>query len=59
MHTECPHCQSMVVQTRNREGPNFCPNCKNLFNAPEQRKLSPWILGVLTILVANLQMISQ
>jgi hypothetical protein len=49
----------MVAQTKNRDGPNFCENCFCLFYAPEERKMPPWILGVLVILAANLQIIGQ
>ena len=49
----------MVVQTKNRDGPNFCETCFCLFYAAEERRMPPWILGVLVILVANLQIISQ
>jgi hypothetical protein len=49
----------MVVQTMNRDGPNFCEKCNCLFYAPEERKMPAWILGVLVILVANLQLIGQ
>ena len=59
MHTQCPHCQALVVQTKNREGPNFCPHCHVLFRVPEPPKMPPWILGVLTVLVANWQIISR
>jgi hypothetical protein len=59
MRAYCPYCQAVVVQARNREGPNFCPACKRLFHVPEDRKLPPWILGVLNILVVNLQSISR
>jgi hypothetical protein len=49
----------MVVQAKNRDGPNFCTKCSRLFYLPEDQKTPPWILGVLVILVANLQIISQ
>jgi hypothetical protein len=59
MHTHCPKCHGLVVQTRNRDGPNFCPHCYTLFDAPEKEKMPPWILGVLVFLTANLQLVSQ
>jgi hypothetical protein len=60
MYTHCPHCQSAVVQPRNREGPNFCPHCRQLFELPEEeRKMPPWILGVLVFLTANWQLMVQ
>jgi len=49
----------MVVQAKNRDGPNFCDKCSHLFYAPDERKTPTWILGVLVILVANLQIIGQ
>ena len=45
--------------SQNRDGPNFCPECRELFYLPEDRPLPPWILGVLTILVANWQVMSR
>jgi hypothetical protein len=60
MRTQCPECRAIVMQSKNHEGPNFCPNCANLFYLPQdERQMPPWILGVLVILVANLQIISQ
>jgi hypothetical protein len=58
MRAQCPECHTMVVQSKNHDGPNFCPNCANLFYAPEDAAMPPWILGVLVVLVANLQIIS-
>jgi hypothetical protein len=59
MRVECPQCKAMVVQTKNRDGPNFCDNCSHLFYVSDDRKTPSWILGVLVILVANLQIMSQ
>ncbi len=59
MHVQCPHCRMLVEQSKNRDGPNFCENCFCLFYVPEERKMPPWILGVLVILVANLQIMCQ
>ncbi len=59
MHVQCPQCRTMVAQAKNRDGPNFCENCFCLFYAVEERTMPPWILGVLVILVANLQIIGQ
>ena len=59
MHVECPKCKALVVQAKNRDGPNFCPNCFQLFFLPEEQKMPSWILGVLVILVANLQVVSR
>jgi len=58
MHTHCIYCQAVVVQSMNREGPNFCTNCQKLFYVPEDPKLPTWILGVLVVLVGNLQIVS-
>lgn len=59
MRVLCPNCNRRVVQARNPDGPNFCPECQKLFYAPEEAKTPPWILGVLVILVANWQMMCQ
>jgi hypothetical protein len=58
MRVPCPRCKCLVVQSKNQDGPNFCPNCYQLFYLPEQQKLPPWILGVLVILMANLQVVN-
>lgn len=58
MRTKCPRCQAAVVQKRNRDGPNFCPNCHWLFYVFE-RTVPEFVLVVLVILVANLQMLNQ
>ncbi|MEN6558072.1 MAG: hypothetical protein ABFC54_07825 [Thermoguttaceae bacterium] len=57
MHAHCPYCQGRVVQTRNQDGPNFCPQCRKLFYVPEEPRVPSWILGVLVILVANWQVL--
>ena len=57
MHVDCPYCGGRVRQARNRDGPNFCPECQKLFYMPEDPKMPPWILGVLVITVANWQII--
>ncbi len=59
MRTECPHCQALVVQTKNRDGPNFCPKCRCLFEVPEDRKVPSWVFGVLAFLLVNLQYINM
>ena len=59
MNVRCPVCGNKVTQTKNRDGPNFCEHCFCLFYTPEERKLPPWVLGIVVILVANLQIISQ
>jgi hypothetical protein len=45
------------VQAKNKDGPNFCPECGKLFYVPDDPKMPPWILGVLVVLVANWQII--
>ena len=57
MHAHCPYCQGQVVQTRNHDGPNFCPECRKLFYVPEEPHVPSWILGVLVVLVANWQVL--
>jgi hypothetical protein len=59
MNVRCPECGMLVKQTKNRDGPNFCENCFCLFYAPDERRMPPWILGVLIILAANMQIIGQ
>ena len=59
MRVHCPYCNERVVQAKNSDGPNFCPECRKLFYVPEENKMPSWILGVLVILVANWQLISQ
>jgi hypothetical protein len=49
----CPHCRQLVVQVRNRTGPNFCPQCGKLFSPPSALTVPLWILGVLVILAAS------
>ena len=56
MRCHCPHCAEVVRQVRNREGPNFCPNCRQLFDPPREEKVPSWVYGVLVFLVANLQL---
>ena len=58
MRTICSHCQALVVQAKNRDGPNFCPKCCCLFEVPEGQKVSSWIYGVLVFLVVNLQFVN-
>jgi hypothetical protein len=58
MRVPCPQCKTLVIQAKNRDGPNFCPNCCRLFYPPEEQKVPSWILGVLVILVANLQVVN-
>jgi len=55
MRCRCPHCYKLVRQTRNREGPNFCSSCKQLFDPPAEEQIPSWVLGVLVFLTANLQ----
>ncbi|MBN1396193.1 MAG: hypothetical protein JW959_14315 [Pirellulales bacterium] len=59
MRTSCPHCQALVVQARNRDGPNFCPNCHRLFEIEEDHQVPSWIYGVLLFLTINLYNISS
>jgi hypothetical protein len=59
MRVQCPYCERRVRQAENRDGPNFCPDCRVLFYMPEERKMPPWILGILTVLIANWQVMSR
>ena len=54
MTCHCPHCSEKVAQSRNRTGPNFCPNCWQLFYRPDLQIPPRWVYGVLAILVLNL-----
>ncbi len=56
MRCLCPQCSEEILQIKNSEGPNFCPNCHALFYAPRQNRTPSWILGVLVVLVASLQL---
>lgn len=56
MRISCPHCQALVVQKKNRDGPNFCANCHRLFAAPSPPQVPSWVLGVLAVLAANLNL---
>jgi hypothetical protein len=44
-----------LTQARNLDGPNYCPKCRKLFDAPPEPKMPPWILGVVVFLAANCQ----
>jgi hypothetical protein len=59
MRVYCPHCGGCVAQAKNLDGPNFCPMCRRLFYVAEPPELPVWILGVVTVLVAHWQIISQ
>lgn len=51
----------MVLQKKNKEGPNFCVTCRCLFAPPEMSKAPSWVFGVLAVLVGvlNLQMMKM
>lgn len=49
----------MIAQSENRDGPNFCPQCRKLFYLSDEPSTPPWILGVLVILLCNLQIMAQ
>jgi hypothetical protein len=59
MQIHCPYCDGFVKQEKNPDGPNFCPECRKLFYVPEEPMMPSWILGVLVILVANWQIVTQ
>jgi len=56
MRCRCPHCSERVKQARNLSGPNFCPKCCKLFYPPVETGTPPWVLGVVAVLLANLQL---
>jgi hypothetical protein len=57
MQLDCPHCSAKVLQSRNHEGPNFCPACQKLFRLLPEREVPHWMFGVLVVLVGNWQVI--
>jgi hypothetical protein len=57
MNLVCPHCSQKVFQRRNKEGPNFCTECRRLFFLAPDREVPPWILGVVVVLIGNWQII--
>jgi len=56
---ECPHCHGVVKQSRNQGGLNFCTHCCKLFIPVPPPKMPSWILGVLVILTADLQILAR
>jgi hypothetical protein len=58
MRPLCPYCNGHVMQAKNLDGPNFCPECRKLFYVPEDPQMPPWILGVLVVLAVNWQIMS-
>ena len=59
MRCFCERCRQWFRQPRNCEGPQFCPTCHGLFFAPPERKVPPWIMGVLVVLAVNCQLMAQ
>jgi hypothetical protein len=57
MKCTCTHCGELVSQDRNPEGHNFCINCGKLFLAPAESKVPTWVWGVVTVLIANWQIL--
>jgi len=55
MYITCPYCKTLLRQTRNRDGPNFCLACRRLFTVIEERAVPSWVYGVLVFLLAHLQ----
>ena len=55
MRCRCPSCGSFFDQAKNSTGPQYCLKCRTLFQTPEERRVPPWILGVVTVLLGNLQ----
>lgn len=53
----CPCCGASVVQAKNTTGPQFCHKCRALFKVAEEKHVPPWILGVVTVLLGNLQLL--
>jgi hypothetical protein len=59
MRCTCPNCAGVLLQDRNADGLNYCTNCGSLFVIPPTRPLPPWILGVLTVMIANWQLLCR
>ena len=59
MHVQCPHCRAWSHRPRIGTGQISARTASVSSMSPEDRKMPPWILGVLVILVANLQIIGQ
>jgi hypothetical protein len=59
MRCTCPICAEVLVQNRNVDGLNYCMHCQNLFLVPPPRTVPTWILGVLTVMMANWQMLCR
>jgi ribosomal protein L37AE/L43A len=57
MRLVCPHCATVLDQHRNSDGLNYCTNCETLFRPPPQIPVPVWILGVVTILLLNWQIL--
>ena len=57
MKLTCTHCGELVEQDRNREGLNYCTNCRRLFLVPPEPRVPPWILGVLVVLIINCKLL--
>lgn len=58
MRCTCPNCAEVLIQNRSVRGLNYCTTCHQFFLvAPES--VPTWILGVLTVLVANWQMLCR
>ncbi len=52
MRCTCPHCAEVSFQDKDDDGLSYCPNCHKLFRPT--KPVLPWILGVLTVLMAIL-----
>jgi hypothetical protein len=57
MRCICPLCAAELNQDRNAEGLNYCTHCRSLFLIAPEKPIPTWILGVLTFLMANLQLL--
>jgi hypothetical protein len=57
MRCICPQCANVLDQDRNTDGLNYCPNCRNLFLIAAPRPVPPWVLGVVTVLLMNWQIL--
>jgi hypothetical protein len=57
MRCHCPRCFQLVDKCAQPGGLQYCSNCRTLFLAAPPYLVPPWVLGVLTVVVAAWQII--
>ena len=55
MIKQCPNCHCEVSQARNVSGPNFCPECRCMFDVPNPQSIQPWVWGTIIVLIVFAQ----